>query len=434
MTNSTIGGIILNKNDLIKALKAIDKLIIFRKIRNDKLLNNLKKLLLSEKNNNSFLSDIIYKLVDNSVSEGIEGDIWHNYLKTSLISTENAFSLNSEKKILDPDSSLYKLAANDLKILNKLFEFSFADLLVIFKRKELIHLAQFKISAQKLDSYRNNIYAEFYNLALDNNLKLDLLINFYKKYGTGILNQSKAFYWSKNGLQPAANPDPITFANLISYQNQRAKLIENTESFLNGYQAHNVLLYGDSGTGKSSSVKALLNKYYPEGLRLVEINSNQIKELPAILAALNKRGLKFIIFMDDLSFGEFETDYKYLKAVMEGGIESKPENVLFYATSNRRHLVKEKWQDRESEVHKNDILNEKLSLAERFGLTLMFKNPVKEEYLTIVKELARQEKIEMETEILKEKALKWSLWNKGRSGRSARQFIDQLLKENQKEI
>jgi hypothetical protein len=258
---------------------------------------------------------------------------------------------------------------------------------------------------------------------------LDNLIKFYQNYGAGLLNQSRAFFWQQNTLKAVNNPDPITFDQLIAYQKEKQKLIENTESFLEGYQAHNVLLYGDSGTGKSSSVKAVLNKYYQQGLRLIEINSSQIKELPEILEYLNQRGLNFIIFMDDLSFEEFETDYKYLKAVMEGGIESKPENVLFYATSNRRHLVREKWQDRESEVHENDILNEKLSLSERFGLTLMYNNPTQAEYLTIVNELAAQSGLNLTKKTLRSKALQWSKWNNGRSGRSAKQFINQLLKE-----
>jgi len=258
---------------------------------------------------------------------------------------------------------------------------------------------------------------------------LDSLIKFYQNYGAGILNQSRAFFWHRNTLKAVNNPDPITFDQLIAYQKEKKKLIENTESFLKGYQAHNVLLYGDSGTGKSSSVKAVLNKYYQQGLRLIEINSSQIKKLPEILEYLNQRGLNFIIFMDDLSFEEFETDYKYLKAVMEGGIESKPGNVLFYATSNRRHLVREKWQDRESEVHENDILNEKLSLSERFGLTLMYNNPTQAEYLTIINELAAQAGLNITKENLRRKALQWSKWNNGYSGRSAKQFVNQLLKE-----
>ena len=168
--------------------------------------------------------------------------------------------------------------------------------------------------------------------------------------------------------------------------------------------------------------------FQDQGLRLLEINSSQIEELSEIMEYLGQRGLYFIIFMDDLSFEEFETDYKDLKAIMEGGIESKPDNVVFYATSNRRHLVREKWQDRQSEVHKNDILNEKLSLAERFGLTLMYNTPDQEKYLKIVREIAEQEGINIDKIELEDKALKWSKWNNGRSGRSARQFIDQLLK------
>lgn len=242
------------------------------------------------------------------------------------------------------------------------------------------------------------------------------------------MNQSSAFYWQNSALKVVKNPDKITFEQIIAYQKQKDELINNTKSFINGSKAHNVLLYGDSGTGKSSSVKALLNEFQDQGLRLIEITTSQIKELSEIMEYLSQRGLYFIIFMDDLSFEEFETEYKSLKAIMEGGIESKPDNVLFYATSNRRHLVREKWQDRKSEVHKNDILNEKLSLAERFGLTLMYNNPDQEKYLKIVREIAAQENIDIDNSVLENKALKWSKWHNGRSGRSARQFIDQLLK------
>lgn len=417
----------MKKSNFIKALESLNKLIIFKDLKDDQLLNKLQEILKSEDNYNSFSSELCSKLIENSLKEGIESDLWHNYLKSLLIKTENYFSLQCENDLVDFDASLYKTAVSDFKILNKLFKFSFADLLYIFKRKELFYLKRFKLSPFQINAQNQEVYDSLFN-SDSAQTNLDNLVNFYKTQGSGILNQSRAFYWQEEKLMPVANPDKITFANLFSYQKQQAKLIENTGSFLKGSQAHNVLLYGDSGTGKSSSVKALLNKFYQKGLRLLEIDSSQIKKLPSILAALSKRGLKFIIFMDDLSFGEFETEYKYLKAIIEGGIESKPENVLFYATSNRRHLVIEKWQDRDSEVHQTDILNEKLSLEERFGLTILFQNPQQEEYLHIVKQLAFQENIELETETLTNKALKWSQWNQGFSGRSARQFIDQLLK------
>lgn len=418
----------MDKNSLQKNLEAAEKLILFKDLRNNPVISNLKKYLKGNSSAKSKISEIIYSFLELSIEQGLSGDLWHNYLKKQITASKNIFTLKAEKNLINKQSSLYQVALSDIKILNSLFAIDFTDLLKALDMEGLRYLEEFNISDSDLDQYNQEIYTGIFKSdSAENNL--EALISFYKNYGSGILNKSKAFYWQQNNLKLVNNPDPITFNELIGYQKEKKKLIENTESFLKGFHAHNVLLYGDSGTGKSSSVKALLNKYYRAGLRLIEINSSQIKELPDILDYLNDRGLYYIIFMDDLSFEEFETDYKYLKAVMEGGIESKPANVLFYATSNRRHLVREKWQDRESEVHENDILNEKLSLAERFGLTLMFNNPSKSEYLKIVKELAAKEGLDIEAEILKKKALEWSKWNNGRSGRSARQFINQLLKE-----
>jgi len=417
-------------NNIRSALQDSEKIILFKKIKEDKLISKLKKYYFENENSSLNLSGIIYELIELSIKEGLSGDLWHNYLKIKLAAAENIFTLKAEKNLINKKSSLYQIALNDVKIINMLFSYSFQDIIQPLNHNGLKNLKDFKITESELNAYNSKRYHKLFN---DSNAQtnLDNLIKFYQNHGAGILNQSRAFYWQQNNLKTVNNPDSISFNQLISYQKEKNKLIENTESFLDGYQAHNVLLYGDSGTGKSSSVKALLNKYYKEGLRLVEINSSQIKELPAILDYLNRRGLYFIIFMDDLSFEEFETEYKYLKAVMEGGVESKPANVLFYATSNRRHLVREKWQDRESEVHENDILNEKLSLSERFGLTLMFNNPSQTEYLKIVKELAISEGLEIKEAKLKSKALQWSKWNNGRSGRSARQFINQILKEKQ---
>lgn len=423
------------KKEIYKKLKNTENLVFFNNLKSDKLLKNLKKICSNQQSSEN-LSDLIYQLLRSSINAGVEGDIWHNYLKNIITDAENIFSLKSEKNEIAKNFSLYSLALRDINTLMELFSFTFKDLIEVldhpsFNSSHYKKLETFKLSQAEInDNLTKNYQKLFTSNSSEENLRS--LIDFYKTNGAGILNKSRAFYWENCCIKPVNNPDQIKFKNLIAYQKAKDKLLENTESFLNGYQAHNVLLYGDSGTGKSSSVKALLNKYYKNGLRLIEINSSQIKKLPEILEFLNQRGLNFIIFMDDLSFEEFETDYKYLKAVMEGGIESRPDNVLFYATSNRRHLVREKWQDRESEVHENDILNEKLSLAERFGLTIMFNNPSQAEYLTIVSELAEQENIELNKNELKERALKWSKWNNGRSGRSARQFIDQLLKEKRK--
>lgn len=214
---------------------------------------------------------------------------------------------------------------------------------------------------------------------------------------------------------------------MIGYEEERKIVIENTEAFLKGFPANNVLLYGDKGTGKSSTVKALLNEFYKEGLRLIEINKNDIKDLSYILDIIKDRGMKFILFFDDLSFDESEADYKELKSVLEGGVEVLPSNIVIYATSNRRHIVTENIED--NELHNTDAREEKLSLSDRFGITITFVTPSQEEYLKIVKGLAQKHNIEIEWNLLKEKALQWAIWHNGRSPRSAKQFIDHLRYE-----
>lgn len=211
-------------------------------------------------------------------------------------------------------------------------------------------------------------------------------------------------------------------------------LINNTKAFLNGYPANNVLLIGARGTGKSSSVKALANEYFNQGLRLLEISKEQIIDFPQILKYICQRGRKFIIFLDDLSFDDFEVEYKYMKSLLEGSTEKKPDNVLFYATSNRRHIVQERWADRQGnpndDIHTADSLNEKISLSDRFGLTISFEAPNQNQYLEIVEAIAKKEKIEYSKEQLDKEAIAWELYQKGRSGRTARQFINSYYIEH----
>ena len=220
--------------------------------------------------------------------------------------------------------------------------------------------------------------------------------------------------------------------DLIGYELQKKKLAENTEAFVEGRKANNVLLFGDSGTGKSTSIKAIVNQYYDRGLRLIEIYKHQFKELSNVIAAIKNRNYKFIIYMDDLSFEEFEIEYKFLKAVIEGGVETKPDNILIYATSNRRHLIKETWNDRNdvemnNGIHKSDTMEEKLSLVNRFGVTISYEKPSQKEYFDIVTGLAKREGLKIDDDTLKAEANKWELSHGGISGRTAKQFINYLL-------
>ena len=262
----------------------------------------------------------------------------------------------------------------------------------------------------------------------------DVVTLFYKEFGVGKLGLHKAFRieneTSGARIIPITNIAHVKLDDIVGYDRAKEKLIENTKAFVEGRRANNCLLFGDAGTGKSSSIKAIVNQYYEKGLRMIEIYKHQFQGLHDVIAQIKNRNYKFIIYMDDLSFEEFEIEYKYLKAVIEGGLEKKPENVLIYATSNRRHLVRENFSDKaqlEDDLHNNDTVQEKLSLVARFGVQIYFGSPDKKEFQKIVLELAKRNGVEMEEKDLLLEANKWELSHGGRSGRTAQQFVDYLL-------
>ena len=261
------------------------------------------------------------------------------------------------------------------------------------------------------------------------------MTQFYKEFGVGKLGLHKAFRiehpeGGEMSIVPITNIAHVHLDDLVGYEIAKKKLIDNTEAFVRGRRANNCLLFGDAGTGKSSSVKAILNQYYDQGLRMIEVYKHQFKDLNDVIAQVKNRNYKFIIYMDDLSFEEFEIEYKYLKAVIEGGLERKPENVLIYATSNRRHLIRETFKDkadRDEELHTNDTVQEKLSLVARFGVTIYFGSPDKKEFQEIVRVLAERGGVDMPEEELLLEANKWELSHGGLSGRTAQQFVDYLM-------
>ena len=269
---------------------------------------------------------------------------------------------------------------------------------------------------------------------------MDDMVQFYKEFGVGKLGLHKAF--RIDGTVTPARIVPITniahvhLDDLVGYEIAKKKLIDNTEAFVQGRPANNCLLFGDAGTGKSSSIKGILNQYYDQGLRIIEAYKHQFKDLNDIIAQVKNRNYKFIIYMDDLSFEEFEIEYKYLKAVIEGGLEKKPDNILIYATSNRRHLVREKFSDKEErrdDLHASDTVQEKLSLVARFGVSIFFCAPDKKQFQNIVKTLAERHHVEMPEEELLLEANKWELQHGGLSGRTAQQFIDYLCGKTENE-
>lgn len=255
--------------------------------------------------------------------------------------------------------------------------------------------------------------------------------------GAGAYARHAAYRWlpdprdrAGGRLAPVPRPDPVRLKDLCGYEAERGQVVENTERFVRGLPANDVLLYGDRGTGKSSTVKALLHRYAPEGLRLVEVGRRDLPSLPRLCETLEGQPQRFILYVDDMSFEEGETEYKDAKAALQGGIPARPENVLVYATSNRRHLVRERLSERGDpggdDPRAGDAVEEKLSLADRFGLTVVFAAPDQALYLRIVAHLAAARDLALPEAELRSRALRWSLWQGGRSGRTARQFVQAL--------
>ena len=259
----------------------------------------------------------------------------------------------------------------------------------------------------------------------------DAFIEYYRRFGYGDIADYRAFKWSNGKLRGVEHFDNQSFDDLIGYEHQKEQLIENTEAFLNDRGANNVLLVGARGTGKSSSVKALVNRYFDRSLRLVQLTKPQLAELPTVMDTLRQfASRKFIVFLDDLSFEESEDEYKYLKSAMEGGVETRPENVLIYATSNRRHLIRESWRDRsdgQEELYKQDSVNETISLSDRFGLIIHYAAPNQDEYLAIIRHMLGKNGVILDDEQLRIKGLRWEMTHSGRNGRTAQQFVTHYL-------
>ena len=252
--------------------------------------------------------------------------------------------------------------------------------------------------------------------------------SFYKTYGVGSFGIHKAFYMQDDGsLTAVSHIKDARFENIYGYESQKQKLIQNTVAFANGNSANNVLLYGDSGTGKSTSIKAVVNEFFDKGIRIIQIAKHQFMHLGKLTDTLKSRNYRFILYMDDLSFEDFETEYKYLKAAIEGGLEEKPENVLIYATSNRRHLIKETFSERDGadDIHRNESIQEKISLSDRFGLSIFYPKPMQAEYFDIVLFLAEKQGLTADRDTIIAEARKWAVAHGGYSGRCATQFIAQ---------
>ena len=357
------------------------------------------------------------ELLDFAAEYGVTGNLWHHYVAFLLATDENAFSLACERRTA-PEGSLKDVAANDLKAIFELFSI---DLVELFGKlapaiSDYTYVGGGKRSRTSAGA-RVSLLSKALESANDDAAAIDAIADWYSIYGVGEYALYDAFRLiSSSGsteidLQHITDTETKKLSDLVGYELQKKQLLDNTLAFLDGNSANNVLLYGDGGTGKSSSIKALMCEY---------------------AAKIKDRNYRFILYLDDLSFEEFEIEYKYFKAIIEGGLECRPSNVLIYATSNRRHLIKENFSDRndmrvdDDEVHRSDTLAEKLSLVARFGLTIYYPSPDQRQYLEIVRRLAARKGIDMPDDELCRRALQWQMRGSGKSGRTATQFVASL--------
>ncbi|SHO44977.1 ATP-binding protein [Anaerocolumna xylanovorans] len=432
----------------------VSKLVIYRNAKESGILHALSAIIkeleeepagvLKEELRDKYITKIyeqINKLLVLATEYGFDKNLWQNYLAFLLAASENPFSISCEKKGM-LNGSVNTFAKSDLKLFKELFDYDFGKIEERLGIECFSTITNYNAVEKSEKRYNKSVsdkirlLSEQLSFALTEEELLLVVTDFYRDYGVGKFGLNKAFrLQEENGrieIVPILNTEEILLSDLIGYELQKKKLIENTEAFVKGKKANNCLLYGDSGTGKSSSVKAILNEYYQSGLRIIEIYKHQFQYLSGIIAEVKNRNYKFIIYMDDLSFEEFEIEYKYLKAVIEGGLETRPDNVLIYATSNRRHLIRETWSDRsdmsKDELHRSDTMQEKLSLVARFGITINYSAPAQKEFFEIVKGLAYKQKgIDLTEEELLKKANIWEMSHGGRSGRTAQQFINYLL-------
>ncbi len=422
------------------------ELIVYRNFEDGDLLCDMAWLMTHYNDESCHAQDMaalfyecIHKLIDLAGNYGFHGNLWHCYLANLLVNNENSYSCGCEIRG-EIEGTINKAALHDIVIFKEFYDYDFAPLMEKLKVPEFALVEQYESSRQESKVYNTRICARICELAekfcQDHTAEemKDTLTEFYKEYGVGKFGLHKSFriVHDEEGVHvvPILNIAHVRLDDLVGYEIPKKKLTDNTDAFVKGKKANNCLLFGDAGTGKSSCIKAIANEYYDRGLRIIEVYKHQFQDLNEVISQIKKRNYKFIIYMDDLSFEEFETEYKYLKAVIEGGLEKKPENVLIYATSNRRHLIRENYSDKEDireDMHTGDTVQEKLSLVYRFGVTIYFGAPDKKQFQTIVKTLAERYGITMPEEELLLEANKWELSHGGLSGRSAQQFMDYLL-------
>ncbi|MBQ9479431.1 MAG: ATP-binding protein [Selenomonadaceae bacterium] len=390
----------------------LNELLVLKNLINDDVLQALAQ---------DDSTTAIRLLVERAERFGMRGNLIRCWLLHLLTREPNLVSTTMERSRGKLGDSLRKLFVNDIEKIMPLLNESSHKRMIIYNYKPTV----------ERKSATQSELVSMLNRAATSKQVSDALIEYYRRFGYGDMAEYRAFKWSGGKLVGIEHFDAQQFEDLIGYEHQKEQLIENTEAFLDGKGANNVLLVGARGTGKSSSVKALVNRYYDRSLRLIQLTKPQLIELASVMDELRQyASRKFIVFLDDLSFEEDESEYKYLKSAIEGGVETRPSNVLIYATSNRRHLIRESWRDRrddQEELYKDDSANETISLSDRFGLIIHYYAPTQDEYLAIIKHMLGKNGISLEGEALRIEGLRWEMTHSGRNGRTAQQFVTHYL-------
>ena len=430
--------------------REISKFIIYRDSAENEILAELGRVFKDFEEKSASYDDLrtriyaqVRRLLELATKYGFDNNLWHNYLTFLIITDENPFSLTYEKAGVQ-EGTVNGFAINDFSVFKALFDFDFSAIEAALDINCFSVLSNYQAIAKREQIFNKNVSEKVRALSKrieeshDGERIFYIVADFYKNYGVGMFGLNKAFrietdeHCISMKFRAITNMQPVHLSDLIGYEPQKKALVENTEAFVEGRGANNLLLYGDSGTGKSTSIKAIVNQYYDRGLRMIEIYKHQFGCLSRIISEIKNRNYRFIIYMDDLSFEESEIEYKYLKAIIEGGVETKPDNVLIYATSNRRHLIKETWKDRsdlttQNDIHRSETIEEKLSLVNRFGLSIGFFKPTRPEFDAMVLEpAARHPEITMDKEQIIAEAHKWEMLGGGISGRTAQQFVNHL--------
>lgn len=383
----------------------LSSLVIFRDVMSCRTIQSLERLFESFEDNDTLkqikaYSDFVSNLYrhHNDLS---------SYILTLILEDENIYMIRT---------------AHRLEIRQKMEECLYSEL------ESLQMIANMTSSLVKKEIAYDGFLPDWDNTPYDFKKEYRERIENIDKFGYGIYAKYYMFIVKDSKIVPVKYPDEVKLSELIGYKRQRQLIIDNTLALIHGKPASNVLLSGDAGTGKSSSVKAIANEFRDQGLRIIEIRKDQLRDIPVIIDSLSKNPLKFILFIDDLSFAKDDDNFGALKAILEGSVSARANNIVIYATSNRRHLVKESFSDREGDdVHRNDTVQELISLSERFGLSITFSKPNKDEYLDIVRGLAKLRGLDMPEEELEKEAERYAVGRSGRSARAAKQFIDKML-------